>query len=180
MSDQRSAWPKGWPNVKLPEEVPVLVIRCLYQAWHVTKGQPDPKADQMSSWPEVVPLLATRCHNGGISDQRSAWPKDLRKSFNLTQSLIYRGGPSDLSARRTSENLNTLCILGLASLRFFLQKANKVQVHISCQWATVYTPEKNMCTQQAESLNHKQKCASHKLSDAKKMWWAFILIVSMN
>ena len=28
---------------------------------HLTKGQPDPKADQMSSWPKLVSLLATRC-----------------------------------------------------------------------------------------------------------------------
>ena len=33
---------------------------------HLTKGQPDPKADQMSSWPEVVPWLATRCLYWGV------------------------------------------------------------------------------------------------------------------
>ena len=33
--------------------------------------------------------------------------------------------PSDLSAKRISENLNTLCVLGLASQRSFLQKTNK-------------------------------------------------------
>ena len=28
---------------------------------HLTTGQPDPMADQMSSWPDIAPLLATRC-----------------------------------------------------------------------------------------------------------------------
>ena len=43
---------------------------------HLTKGQPDPKADKMSSWPEAVPPLTARClYQGGTSDQRSAWPK---------------------------------------------------------------------------------------------------------
>ena len=34
------------------------------------------------------------------------------------------GGPSDLGAKRTSENLNTLCISCFASQRSFLQKTN--------------------------------------------------------
>ena len=34
------------------------------------------------------------------------------------------GGPSDLSSKRTSENLNTPGVLGLASQRSFLQKTN--------------------------------------------------------
>ena len=54
---------------------------------HLTKGQPYPKADQMSSWPEVVPLLATRCLYQGLgyvwwkvsltqrSEKMSTWPK---------------------------------------------------------------------------------------------------------
>ena len=57
---------------------PLLTTRCPYWGAHLTKGQPDPMADQMSSWPEVVLLLATRCLYQGwgcMSDQRSAWSK---------------------------------------------------------------------------------------------------------
>ena len=52
-----------------------------------------------STGPKLVPLLAMRC--------------------------LYQGGPSDLSARRTSENLNTLGVLGLASQRSFLRRTNE-------------------------------------------------------
>ena len=43
-----------------PKLVLVLATRCLYLVC-LTEGQPDPKADKMSSWPDVVPLLAIRC-----------------------------------------------------------------------------------------------------------------------
>ena len=51
---------------------------------HLTKGQPDPKADQMSSWPDVVPLLATRCLYQGVclrsgqldATKHHSWPWD--------------------------------------------------------------------------------------------------------
>ena len=33
---------------------------------HLTECQPDPRGDQMSSWPKVVPLLATRCLYWGV------------------------------------------------------------------------------------------------------------------
>ena len=62
-----------------PDVVPLLPTRCLNLGGgvHLTEGQPEPKADQMSSWPDVVLLLATRClYCGGTSDWRSAWPKD--------------------------------------------------------------------------------------------------------
>ena len=72
---------QGWgyvlPKVSLLEAVPNLATWCLYlgvclttgqpedvatrrEGVHLTKGQPDPKADQLSSWPEVVTLLTTR------------------------------------------------------------------------------------------------------------------------
>ena len=42
---------------------------------HLTKGQPDPKADQMSSWPHIVPFLATRCSTRVTSELQSTRPK---------------------------------------------------------------------------------------------------------
>ena len=45
-----------------PKLVPLLATRCLYQGFHLTEGQPDPKADQMLNWPDILLLLATRCH----------------------------------------------------------------------------------------------------------------------
>ena len=41
----------------------------------LTEGQPDPKAPQVSSWPDVILLFATRCLYWGMSHWRSAWPK---------------------------------------------------------------------------------------------------------
>ena len=145
---------------------------------HLTKGQPDPKVDQMSSWPDVVPLLATRClylclssgqldptqyHSwpldastggyiwaqvtrtqvstspwsldallGGISEIRSTGPKLV--PLLATRCLYW--GPSDLSAIRTSENLNTLGVLGLASQRFFLWKTNEFVISVSIDSST--------------------------------------------
>ena len=74
-----------------PNFIPLLATRCLYQEWgihlsssqldttlyhswpldasigvYLTKGQPDPKAEQMSSWLDIVPLLATRCLYQGV------------------------------------------------------------------------------------------------------------------
>ena len=44
-----------------PMLVPFLATTCLYWGVCLTAGQPDPKADQMSSWPDVVLLLVTSC-----------------------------------------------------------------------------------------------------------------------
>ena len=44
-----------------PKLVLLLATRCLYCGVHLTKGQPDPKADKMSCWPNIILLLATRC-----------------------------------------------------------------------------------------------------------------------
>ena len=57
--------------------VPLLATRCLYLVGievaygvgvHLTKHQPDPQADDMSSWPAIVPLLTNRClyWGGGV------------------------------------------------------------------------------------------------------------------
>ena len=80
----------------------------------------------MSSWPYIVPLLATRClHQVG-----SIWLKvSLTRRLTKCQAdlrCLYQGGPSDISVKRTSENLNTPVIWGLASQRSFLRKTNKV------------------------------------------------------
>ena len=71
---------------------------------HLTKGQPDPKADQMSHWPEVIPLLTTRCLYQGVgadrglpltkgqadpkADQMSCWPEVAPL---LTTRCLYEG-----------------------------------------------------------------------------------------
>ena len=59
--------------------IPLLATRCYsLGAWgvgvHLTKQQSDPQADDMSSWPAVVPLLATRClyWDGGIGGWQGA------------------------------------------------------------------------------------------------------------
>ena len=88
-------------------------------------------------------------HLGGTSDQRSAQPTDLTKMSTWPKATpmgVYLtiGQPDPkiwqkcqpdakphlwgsvwLSAKRTSENLNTLCILGVPSQRSFLWKTNK-------------------------------------------------------
>ena len=73
----------SWPYVVL-----LLAMRGHYGG-HLTEGQPDPKADQMSSWPEiplpvgyiwpqiyvtkVVTHMATRCLPGGGSGWHFVW-----------------------------------------------------------------------------------------------------------
>ena len=71
----------------------------------------------------LVPVLATRClYHGGTSDWRWTWSKGW-PNVKLTYDVPI-GGPSDLSAKRTYENFNTLGVWGLASLRSFLRKTN--------------------------------------------------------
>ena len=89
-ADQISSWPHLVPLLATgclyqeraselrstrPNLIPLLATRCLYQGVHLTEGQPDPKADQMSSWPDVVLLLATRClYQGDTSEPRLTGP----------------------------------------------------------------------------------------------------------
>ena len=131
--DQMSTWPKAWtwqvhltkvqPDPKLPKCQPdqSLILRG-----HLTKGQPDPKCDQMSTWPKawwwayVWPKVSLN------------WRSD--KNVNLIWSLIYFGS-FWLSAKRTSENLNILCNLGLASQRSFLWNQRYVYMYVCvCVW----------------------------------------------
>ena len=78
MSDQWSAWPKDWRKISTWPEVSSMGV-------HLGNGQPDTKANQMSSWPEVIPLLATRWLYWSVyltkgqpetkADQMSSWTK---------------------------------------------------------------------------------------------------------
>ena len=90
-----------------PKIVPFLATRCFYQGLHLTEGQPDPKADQMSSWPhkadqmstwpDVVLLFTTGClYLGGTSDWRSAWPKGGQ---NVKLTWQYQSWPPDAPTR---------------------------------------------------------------------------------
>ena len=73
-------WGYIWPKVRLTQRLTKCQAdlmqyyswdtRYLYQGVHLTKGQADPKPDQMSSWPDVVPFLATRCLYQGY-----VWPQ---------------------------------------------------------------------------------------------------------
>ena len=73
---------------------------------HLTKCQSDPKDDQMSSWPDVVLLLVTRCLYQGVhltkcqsdpkDDQMSRWPDIV--PFLATRCLY--GGMSELRCTR--------------------------------------------------------------------------------
>ena len=66
--------------------------------WYLTKGQPDTKVEQISSWPEVIPLLATRCLYWGLNmtkghpnprpDQISSSPEVIPL---LTTRCLYQG-----------------------------------------------------------------------------------------
>ena len=102
--------------------VPLLATRCLYWRVHLTEGQPDQKADQMSSWPDEVLFLATKClYEGYIWAQVNC----TQLSTTLGHKMPVPGGSSDLSTKRTSENSNTLCISCFASQRSFLRKTNE-------------------------------------------------------
>ena len=54
-------------SIALGSQIPLLGV-CL------TECQPDPKAHQISSWPDVVLLWATRClYWGGVKTIKMAW-----------------------------------------------------------------------------------------------------------
>ena len=59
-----------------------------------------------STRPNLVSVLATRCLYGGYMTERSTWHKGW-PNVKLTRDASM-GGTSDLRAKRTSENLNTL------------------------------------------------------------------------
>ena len=97
-----------------PNLIPVLATRCLYQGC---------TSELRSNRPNLVPVLATRClYWRGTFELRSTGPNLVPV---LATRCLYWGYTSDLSAKRTSENLNTLCISCFASQRSFLRKTNK-------------------------------------------------------
>ena len=134
MSPQDVSGRYVFPVVNLTEVVTHLATRCPVGVC-LTRGQPDwsrntlghkvslsgvhlmkrsacPKdLTKMSTWPEASPT-------GGYIWPRVSltWRSD--KNVNLTWSHLW--GYIWLSAKRTSENINILCILGLASQRSFL------------------------------------------------------------
>ena len=137
MSELRSSGPKF---------LLLLATRCHYQ-----RGTSELRSTRC----KLVPLLATRCSTGWYI-WRSAWPKDwpnikltwqyhswppdattrgyIWAQVNWTHVGTALGhqiplprGTCDLSAKRTSKNLNTLCISWFSSQRSFLQKTNKLK-----------------------------------------------------
>ena len=69
--------------------VPLLATGCLYCGVHLTEGQPDPKADQMSSWPDIGIVLGHyMLSQGGTSELRSTGPKSLGHKMPLPQRSI--------------------------------------------------------------------------------------------
>ena len=61
---------------------------------HLTKGQPDPNADQMSSWPEILSHLATRCLYRGYIWSKVSLTQRLTK---CQADLKYHSWPLDVS-----------------------------------------------------------------------------------
>ena len=139
----RCLCPGGMSDERSPQcSINTLGHKMSLPGVHLTKGQPEPKIWQKCKpdprftqqgwyiWPEVnltevVTHLATRCCcQEGPSDQRSAWPKDLTKMSTWSEASYM--GYIWLSAERLSENLNTLCVLGLVSQRSFLWKTNDI------------------------------------------------------
>ena len=72
--------------------------------------------------PNLVLLLATRCLYWGYIWAPVNW---TQLSTTLGHRMPLQGGPSDLSTKRTSENLNTLCVSCFASQKSFLQKSKQ-------------------------------------------------------
>ena len=54
-------WYHSWPVDASTRGGGLRDQGCRGLGVHLTRDQPDPKADQISCWPEVVPLLTTRC-----------------------------------------------------------------------------------------------------------------------
>ena len=102
-----------WGQVNWTHWVPFLATRCLYQGVgvHLTRGQPDPKADEMSCWPEVVPLLTTRClywgRGGGSEEASGGWGLHLKNEDGLlqTEDIFLKTQDSLLN---TEDNRNEL------------------------------------------------------------------------
>ena len=112
-----STWPKAWScGVGVTSE----------------QSYPDPKIWQKCPH-DLKPQL-----KGDISDQRSAWPKDLTKLSTWPEASTM-GGFIWLSAKRTSENVNTLFILCFTSQRSFLWMTNKYILENASEYTVTIT-----------------------------------------
>ena len=154
--DQMSTWPKAWtwqvhltkvqPDPKLTKCQPDLKPKAWSWVGHLTKGW---TSDHVFSMKPKVCQPAQRLNAWIKCDQMSTWTKAWwwayvwpkvslnwrsDKNVNLIWSLIYFGS-FWLSAKRTSENLNILCNLGLASQRSFLWNQRYVYMYVCvCVW----------------------------------------------
>ena len=119
--------PLQWLNIKWAKKiwipiipcnlVPVLATRCLYWGVCLSSGQLD--LTQLCSWPWDTSMgghLSWVCLTAKV---KLTWC-----STALSHWMPLLGGTSDLSAKRSSENSNTICISCFALQRSFLQKTN--------------------------------------------------------
>ena len=93
-SNQRSAWPKGWQNVKLAWCSTTLGVQM-----SLSGGM----SELTSTGHKLVPLIASRCcYHGGTSYLRSAWPKGWPNvkltwcGISLGHQMPLPGGMSEL------------------------------------------------------------------------------------
>ena len=103
---------------------------------HLTKGLPDPKADQMSSWPDVVPLLATRCCYQGVHlskgqpdpkiwQKMSTWPK----ASSVGRSIWLKCKKDIWKLEHTLHFM--LYFTEVFSMKDQLEKVDKSQTHLT-------------------------------------------------
>ena len=128
-----------WPEVNLTEVVTHLVARCLCLGAHLTKGHPDPQI-----WQNVNLIWSLIYRVVHLTRGQPDWSSNtLGHKMSLPGVHLTKGQPDLkiwqkcqpdpkphlwgsiwLSTERLCEHLNTLCILGLASQRSFLQRTN--------------------------------------------------------
>ena len=131
-------WGYIWPEVSLTTVGTHYATRCLYwgYVWPkisltgiLTKCQPDPMPNHGGYiWPKVILTQSLALWEGSIWPKVSLTQRSVKNVY-LTWSLNHRGSIW-LSAKRTSENLKTLCVLGLASQRSFPRKAKNLDLYI--------------------------------------------------
>ena len=79
------------------------------------------------------------------------------------------GGPSDLSAKRTSENLNTLCISCFALQRSLLQKTNNPKSKIQPPYVYSLATRWNITRNPAASFTFDPSFVGHLFTTAEKV-----------
>ena len=115
-----------------PKFIPLLATRYLYWGVHLTECQCDPKDNPMSRWPDVVLLLATDAStrmyirlNVSLIQRMTKCQDDLIYYHSWPPDASTRG-TSDLSTKRTSENLNSLWIYALLHRGLFYERPIKI------------------------------------------------------